>query len=93
MLPSRPAARFRNPGSGAAGRPAPTRCIGPSGRHEGYIHIGGHIDSVPYQLIGKAVEVRETKDQIRVFAGPREASRLVGSGSEISRGAHPMFRS
>lgn len=41
---------------------------------EGYIHIDGHTYSVPYQLIGKAIEVRETKDKIRVFVGPREAA-------------------
>jgi hypothetical protein len=41
---------------------------------EGYIHVDGHIYSVPYQLIGKAVEVRETKDQIRVYVGPREVA-------------------
>ena len=29
---------------------------------EGYIHIDGHTYSVPYQLVGKAVEVRESKD-------------------------------
>lgn len=39
---------------------------------EGYIHVDGHIYSVPYQLIGKPVEVRETKDHIRVYVGPRE---------------------
>ena len=41
---------------------------------EGYIHVDGHIYSVPYQLIGKSVEVRETKDRIRVFVGPREVA-------------------
>lgn len=41
---------------------------------EGYIHVDGHIYSVPYPLIGKAVEVRETKDIIRVFVGPREVA-------------------
>jgi hypothetical protein len=41
---------------------------------EGYIHVDGHIYSVPYQLIGKAVEVRETKDKLRVFVGPREVA-------------------
>ncbi len=30
---------------------------------EGYVHVDGHMYSVPYQLIGKTVEVRETKDQ------------------------------
>lgn len=38
---------------------------------EGYVHVGGHIYSVPYQLIGRRVEVRETKDQVAVFEGPR----------------------
>lgn len=41
---------------------------------EGYIHVDGHIYSVPYQLIGKSVEVRETKDKVRVFLGPREVA-------------------
>ena len=41
---------------------------------EGYIHVDGHIYSVPYQLIGKAVEVRETKDHVRVYVGPREVA-------------------
>jgi transposase len=41
---------------------------------EGYIHVDGHIYSVPYQLVGKAVEVRETRDHIRVFRGPREVA-------------------
>jgi hypothetical protein len=41
---------------------------------EGYIHVDGHIYSVPYQLVGKAVEVRETKDKVRIFIGPREVA-------------------
>jgi transposase len=41
---------------------------------EGYVHVDGHIYSVPHQLLGKAVEVRETKDKIRVFQGPREVA-------------------
>jgi transposase len=41
---------------------------------EGYIHVEGHVYSVPYQLIGKPVEVRETKDHIRVFVGPRQVA-------------------
>lgn len=41
---------------------------------EGYIHVDGHTYSVPYQLIGKSVEVRETKDKVRVFVGPREVA-------------------
>lgn len=38
---------------------------------EGYVHADGHIYSVPYQLIGRQVEVRETKDRVRVYQGPR----------------------
>lgn len=41
---------------------------------EGYIHVDSNIYSVPYQLIGRAVEVRETRDHIRVFCGPREVA-------------------
>jgi transposase len=41
---------------------------------EGYIHVDGHIYSVPYQLVGRPVEVRETKDHIRVFVGPRQVA-------------------
>ena len=55
---------------------------------EGYIHVDGHMYSVPYQLIGKAVEVRETKDKIRAFVGPREVAvhdyehRVTTSGKQ-----------
>jgi transposase len=38
---------------------------------EGYVHADGHIFSVPYQLIGRQVEVRETKDRVRIYEGPR----------------------
>jgi hypothetical protein len=41
---------------------------------EGYVHVGGHIYSVPYQLIGRRVEVRETKAQVQVFLGPRQVA-------------------
>jgi transposase len=41
---------------------------------EGYIHVDGHTYSVPYQLIGRPVEVRETRGHIRVFLGPREVA-------------------
>ena len=52
---------------------------------EGYIHVDGHIYSVPYQLIGRQVEVRETKDHIRVFIGPREVAvhdKVVMTGAK-----------
>ena len=41
---------------------------------EGYIHVDGHTYSVPYQLLGKPIEVRESKDKVRVFRGPREVA-------------------
>jgi transposase len=41
---------------------------------EGYVHVDGHAYSVPFRLIGSSTEVRETKDAIRVFIGPREVA-------------------
>ncbi|MCI0569384.1 MAG: IS21 family transposase [Myxococcaceae bacterium] len=41
---------------------------------EGFVHADGHIYSVPYQLIGHRVEVRETRDRVRVFDGPRQVA-------------------
>jgi transposase len=38
---------------------------------EGYVHVDGQMYSVPYQLIGRQLEVRETKDKVLVFEGPR----------------------
>ena len=42
---------------------------------EGYVHVHGCHYSAPYVLIGRQLEVRETKDQIQLFHGPR----LVGT--------------
>jgi len=58
---------------------------------EGYVHVDGHIYSVPYQLIGKPVEVRETKDKVRVFVGPREVARRP-LDEEAARPAHQGSR-
>ena len=41
---------------------------------DGYVSIQGNRYSVPYQLIGRPVEVRETKDRILVTLGPREVA-------------------
>lgn len=38
---------------------------------EGYVHADGQIYSVPYQLIGRQLEVRETKDKVLILEGPR----------------------
>ena len=41
---------------------------------EGYIHLGGNKYSVPYELIGHQVEIRESLSQVRVCHGPREVA-------------------
>jgi hypothetical protein len=38
---------------------------------EGYVTVRTNRYSVPYALIGRQMEVRETKDRIEVFDGPR----------------------
>lgn len=42
---------------------------------EGYVSVNAWRYSAPWQLIGRQVEVRETKTEIQVFEGPR----LVGT--------------
>lgn len=46
---------------------------------EGYVNVHGHRYSVPYALIGRQLEVRETKDRIDVYHGPR----LVASHAKV----------
>lgn len=41
---------------------------------QGYISVGGNRYSVPYSLIGRRLEIRETRDRIEVFEGPREVA-------------------
>lgn len=41
---------------------------------EGYVNLHANSYSVPYQLIGRNVEVRETKSRVQVFLGPREVA-------------------
>ncbi len=60
---------------------------------EGYIHVDGHVYSVLYQLIGRPVEVRETKDTIRVFVGPRQVAiharaEALGAKQRATLAAH-----
>lgn len=38
---------------------------------EGYLNLHRNSYSVPYRLIGRSLEVRESKDKIDVFDGPR----------------------
>lgn len=59
---------------------------------EGYVSVHHNRYSAPWQLIGRRVEVRETKERIELFDGPR----LVGShermldpqGARITDPAH-----
>ena len=39
---------------------------------EGFVNIHGNRYSAPYRLIGRRLEVRETKDSIALFDGPRQ---------------------
>lgn len=41
---------------------------------EGYIHADGQMYSVPYQLIGRQLEVRESKDKVVICDGPRQVA-------------------
>ncbi len=41
---------------------------------EGYVSVRRNRYSVPYQLIGRQMEVRESKDRIDVFDGPRRVA-------------------
>ena len=41
---------------------------------EGFVNLHANSYSVPYELIGRKVEVRETKSRVRVFLGPREVA-------------------
>ncbi len=47
---------------------------------EGYVSVRGNRYSVPYKLIGRQMEVRESKERVDVFDGPRQVAshgRLV----------------
>lgn len=46
---------------------------------DGYVKIHSHQYSAPFQLIGRLVEVRETRDKIEIYDGPR----LVGAHSVV----------
>lgn len=60
---------------------------------EGYVHVDGNVYSVPYQLIGRQVEVRESKGNVRVFQGPRlVAEHERALGAEKRRVTRPEHR-
>lgn len=41
---------------------------------EGLVNVRRNRYSAPYELIGRGVEVRETKDRIEIFDGPRRVA-------------------
>jgi hypothetical protein len=41
---------------------------------EGYVNVRRNRYSVPYQLIGRDVEIRESKDRVDVYEGPRRVA-------------------
>ena len=60
---------------------------------EGYVNVHGHRYSVPYALIGRQLEIRETKDRIDVYHGPRlVASHAKVLGRSFSRVTVPEHR-
>src|ERR1700730_4121324 len=59
----------------------------------GVVHVHGHRYSVPYLLIGRQLEVRETKDRIDVYHGPRlVASYQKVFGRTVTRVTTPEHR-
>jgi transposase len=60
---------------------------------EGYVNVHGHRYSVPYLLIGRPLEVRETKDRIDVYQGPRlVAAHAKVLGRTVTRVTCPEHR-
>lgn len=59
---------------------------------EGYVSVHQNRYSAPWQLIGRRVEVRESKEHIEIFDGPRLAARhkrrLDSDGSRVTDSAH-----
>lgn len=51
---------------------------------EGYIHVDTNIYSAPWRLVGKALEVRETKDKVELYDGPR----CVASHQRVPEPSH-----
>jgi len=41
---------------------------------EGYVHLHANCYSAPPELIGRRLEVRETKDRVKLFNGPRRVA-------------------
>lgn len=60
---------------------------------EGSVCVHSHRYSVPYEFIGRQVEVRETKDRVLVYRGPRElATHKKLMDSKPRRSIDPSHR-
>jgi len=60
---------------------------------EGYVSLARHRYSVPYALIGRQIEIRETKDRIDAYLGPRlVASHRKAAGRQSVRITAPEHR-
>jgi transposase len=62
---------------------------------EGYVTVHGSKYSVPWKLIGRQLEVRETKDRLEMYEGPRSVAsheRLWGRVAERVRVTLPEHR-
>lgn len=51
---------------------------------DGYIHLDTNCYSAPWRYIGKSLEVRETKDRVELFDGPRR----VAAHTRVPEPAH-----
>lgn len=64
---------------------------------EGNVNLHANSYSVPYELIGQRVEVRETQGRVQVFLGPREVANherfLLGAHQRSIDKAHRPLRS
>jgi len=60
---------------------------------EGYVNVNRIRYSVPYQLIGRTLEVRETLDRVDIYAGPRRiATHMRTYGEADTRITDPAHR-
>jgi transposase len=60
---------------------------------EGYVSLDRHRYSVPYSLIGRQLEIRETKDRVDAYLGPRlVASHRKAAGRQSVRLTAPEHR-
>jgi transposase len=60
---------------------------------EGFVNVHGHRYSAPYLLIGRRLEIRETKDRLDLYHGPRlVAAHHKGLGRTFTRVSVPEHR-